>query len=111
MSHMASHWINKRTHVNEKARRLGLPERVSGGDLQAVVALYGSECFYCLVALDYENPQEDLMGTATFDHLVPFAAGGRNTKRNIVPCCFACNQKKGSRRLVYRSSRVQMVYA
>lgn len=31
------------------------------------------------------------------DHLIPIARGGASNKRNCVPCCKACNSKKGSK--------------
>jgi len=33
----------------------------------------------------------------TMDHLIPIARGGASNKRNCVPCCKACNSKKGSK--------------
>lgn len=34
----------------------------------------------------------------TMDHVIPRAQGGETTWRNIVLCCFDCNQKKRDRR-------------
>lgn len=31
------------------------------------------------------------------DHIVPVAAGGTNTPRNLAPSCRACNRRKGAR--------------
>lgn len=33
----------------------------------------------------------------TMDHVVPVARGGRSTRANVVPCCDACNKRKGVR--------------
>lgn len=61
-------------------------------------------CFYCLRQL--------CAATAVFDHAVPLAAGGGNSCRNIVACCFECNSVKRDRpaeeflRELYRSSRL-----
>ena len=38
-------------------------------------------------------------GTSTLDHVVPRSKGGGLTWDNIVLCCMACNQKKGSKTL------------
>jgi predicted DNA-binding transcriptional regulator len=61
-------------------------------------------CFYCL--------RELRANAAVFDHVVAAAAGGDNSFRNIVACCFDCNARKGSRtateflREMYRTSRL-----
>lgn len=61
-------------------------------------------CFYCLRRLP--------AGAAMFDHAVPVAAGGDNSYRNIVACCFECNSLKRDRpaeeflRELYRASRL-----
>jgi predicted DNA-binding transcriptional regulator len=61
-------------------------------------------CFYCLRRLP--------AGAAVFDHAVPLAAGGDNSYRNIVACCFECNSAKSDRpaeeflRELYRASRL-----
>ena len=44
-------------------------------------------CYYCRDKF----PPEDL----TMDHKIPLARGGHSTKGNVVPCCKACNNKKG----------------
>jgi 5-methylcytosine-specific restriction endonuclease McrA len=46
-------------------------------------------CYYCGVPLD--------KGTATMDHVVPVAQGGRSVKGNVVPACKPCNTAKGGR--------------
>lgn len=61
-------------------------------------------CFYCLRRLP--------AGAAVFDHAVPVAAGGDNSYRNIVACCFECNSIKRDRpaeeflRELYRAARL-----
>jgi 5-methylcytosine-specific restriction protein A len=36
-------------------------------------------------------------GELTMDHVIPIARGGMSSKKNCVPCCKACNTKKGSK--------------
>jgi hypothetical protein len=61
-------------------------------------------CFYCLRALSPES--------ACFDHARPVAAGGDNSYRNVVACCFDCNSLKRDRaapdflRQLYRAERL-----
>lgn len=43
-------------------------------------------CYYCH---RHFEPAE-----LTMDHIVPLARGGRSTKRNIVPSCKECNNRK-----------------
>ena len=70
----------------------------------AILRREGDACFYCL------RPMR--LGAAVFDHTVPLAAGGDNSYRNIVACCFECNSRKGGRpaeeflRELYRRSRL-----
>jgi len=47
--------------------------------------VYGHTCAYCLTA-----PADHL------DHLVPRAAGGTNSRFNLVPACTPCGQSKGA---------------
>ena len=46
-------------------------------------------CYYCQIPLD--------KNTATMDHVVPLAQGGRSTKGNIVAACRPCNMTKRDR--------------
>lgn len=47
---------------------------------------FGGTCGYCLTA-----PADHL------DHLVPRAAGGTNSRFNLVPACTPCGQSKANR--------------
>lgn len=44
------------------------------------------QCYYCGRAF----PPKAL----TMDHIVPLSRGGKSTKRNVVPACKECNNKK-----------------
>ena len=46
-------------------------------------------CQYCATPV----PRHE----ATYDHVLPRAAGGKTEWSNIVICCYDCNQKKASR--------------
>lgn len=35
--------------------------------------------------------------TLTLDHVIPKSRGGRTSWENLATCCFACNNRKGSR--------------
>jgi len=43
-------------------------------------------CYYC----GQHFPKEHL----TMDHRIPISRGGRSTKKNVVVCCKACNNRK-----------------
>lgn len=45
------------------------------------------QCWYCLHPISFEN--------WTVDHVVPLSEGGAFGFRNIVGCCFECNNQKG----------------
>ena len=44
-------------------------------------------CYHC----ENRFPVTEL----TMDHLIPIARGGKSDKKNCVPCCKKCNNKKG----------------
>jgi len=46
-------------------------------------------CHYC----GGKFPSQEL----TMDHLFPVIRGGKSTKKNCVPCCKPCNNRKGHR--------------
>lgn len=46
-------------------------------------------CHYC--------EQKFKPAELTMDHVIPVARGGKSSKKNCVPCCKACNTKKGAK--------------
>ena len=71
--------------ANQKAKRLGLPDRLTSAEVYMRFAYYGFRCIYC---------GADRPG---LDHRIPFCRGGRNIAANVIPCCLSCNSKKGKR--------------
>ncbi len=71
---------------------------------QAIHAREGSVCFYCLRQIPSR--------AHCLDHMVPQAAGGSNSYRNLVSCCLDCNPQKSNRpaedflRELYREGRL-----
>ena len=57
-----------------------------------VIARAGARCEYCGLAQDVQE--------ATFhvDHVVPVAAGGPTTERNLALACVSCSLRKAARR-------------
>jgi 5-methylcytosine-specific restriction endonuclease McrA len=51
-------------------------------------SLYGACCGYCGVC------EEAVGSELTLDHYQPVARLGRDTRENLVYCCFACNAFK-----------------
>lgn len=66
---------------NETAARYGLPGRVTGDDLRALI----DDCAYC-------GGRQ-----VGWDHIVPMSRGGDNIPANLAPCCKTCNESKGTR--------------
>lgn len=92
------------------ARRLNLRAKkgtgtLSGEDIAAVLAIWGEQCFYCLKDLTY-----GFTGNGSFDHLVPYASGGLNVKKNLVPCCKTCNNEKGEKWVYLSLARTRLVF-
>lgn len=52
---------------------------------------FDKPCVYCGRAIVPDDP----MRQPTRDHIHPKALGGSNSYRNLVWCCFACNNLKG----------------
>ena len=71
--------------INKKVERVGAAGRLRPEDL-ALIIMTKRECYYCHIGLE--------PGHGTFDHVVPFDAGGANKPFNIVRCCTACNREK-----------------
>lgn len=44
------------------------------------------KCYYC--------GRNEPPGELTMDHIVPVIRGGRSAKKNVVPACKECNNKK-----------------
>ncbi len=71
---------------------------------QAIHAREGGVCFYCLRQIPSR--------AHCLDHVVPQAAGGSNSYRNLVSCCLDCNSQKSNRpaedflRQLYRERRL-----
>ena len=49
----------------------------------------GFRCQYC--------GEKKAMRDLNYDHVVPRVRGGKTVWENIVTCCYACNDRKGSR--------------
>lgn len=58
---------------------------------KAVLARDSYTCAYC-------GEQKGLKDM-TMDHIVPRSKGGQHTWKNVIACCFNCNQRKGDRSL------------
>lgn len=71
--------------INTKAARLGAYGRLTAIDL-AVIVRDHPRCAYCQIGLEPDQ--------GTFDHVVPFDRGGRNTAENVVRSCLTCNRTK-----------------
>ena len=66
-----------------------VPKREVTFNRRNVYHHYGYRCAYC----GHEFPSHEL----NLDHVVPRSRGGQTDWTNVVPSCFACNKKKGSR--------------
>jgi len=73
------------TH-NKKARTVGSPGVLSYIDLYRVFEASEGACAYCGIGISPEH--------CSFDHVVPFSAGGHNVRDNLVACCLTCQRGK-----------------
>jgi len=72
--------------ANRKAERLRSSGRITEYDLYAVYEASGGRCGYCGIDV---GPLDN-----SFDHVVPFDAGGPNVPENIRVCCLTCQREK-----------------
>lgn len=80
--------------LNARAKQLHVEGRVSKNDLELILAHYGEICIHCGKELDFYKETDSSANDATFDHLLPLDAGGRNDSDNIGPSCRGCNSKR-----------------
>lgn len=67
---------------------------VTRDDLMHVAAVSRHRCFYCNQLVRFRYAPADPRG---FDHIIPRAAGGLHTKRNLRACCADCNARKSDK--------------
>jgi hypothetical protein len=75
--------------MNAKAGRLRRSGRITPEDLAHAYIDSEAVCHYCMIGITPED--------CSFDHVIPFVAGGENTPGNIVACCLTCQRQKASR--------------
>lgn len=57
----------------------------------------GGLCHWCKCKMTIEKAAKMPPNYGTFEHLHPYALGGRMTADNIVLACHACNEYRGAR--------------
>ena len=64
---------------------------------QEVLDIYGSNCYICSKAIDFDAPRVGKESDQSFwpDHVIPISRGGEDTIRNVRPCHRKCNDHKG----------------
>lgn len=68
-----------------RAAKLGSAEHFTKADVQAVYGRQKGRCIYC---------PANLRNGYHIDHIMPFALGGDNSRRNIALTCVPCNRGK-----------------
>jgi len=79
-----------RARVIERAARIA-EGSVSAAELRAIYERAGGKCAYCGEVVACRISGKRLRG---FDHIVPFAKGGKHVADNLAVCCRQCNSKK-----------------
>lgn len=74
-------WWDRVKHANDRAKRYGVPGRITIAEMQAVLA--SGKCHWC-----------GKEGPVFPDHVVPLSRGGINRPENLVPACRSCNARK-----------------
>lgn len=91
--------IRRVDKINGRARKRGLPGRISVKDYVSILEEYGQRCLKC----GSEN-------NIVLDHIVPLGEGGSNTVDNLQPLCYQCNHEKGVEIVDYRNWRTPGLY-
>lgn len=96
-------WLTKNPHkrreheATRRAKKLGVDERYTAADVNALLKLQRSRCVYC---------RQSMKSKFHVDHIMPLSKGGTNGRRNIQLLCQTCNQTKHARHPVdYAQSR------
>jgi len=80
--------IRKASALRHHARKKGAAvSDFTCAQWEALKITYGHRCAYC-----GEQPER-----LTQDHVIPLTRGGNHTLSNIVPACWVCNRRKGTR--------------
>lgn len=80
--------------ANYKAKKLGIPGKITVQQWRELKAFYNNICLRC-------GEQEPTI-TLTIDHIIPFALRGINDISNVQPLCEFCNTSKGIKIVDYR---------
>lgn len=86
--------------MNTKAARLRRHGRLSAEDLAWLFMQSQGLCPYCGIEI---TPLD-----CSFDHMLPFDAGGENTLANVVACCLTCQRQK-ARRLAHEFAEARVM--
>jgi len=66
--------------LNARAEKAGVPGKIRGRDLAALMYRYDGRCAY-----------DGTPGADSFDHVIPLSRGGSNTVDNLLPAHTQCN--------------------
>lgn len=72
--------------INQKAASLGQGDRITAGALARVFLASNGVCAYCDTEINWKG--------VSFDHVIAFAKGGRNTEENLAASCITCQRTK-----------------
>lgn len=81
--------VNAVRNNNARAKRSGIPGRLTYADMLEAIARFGASCAYCGATRCHLD----------FDHLDSMRFGGHNIPSNIVPACRICNAGKWAKPL------------
>lgn len=88
-------WEKRNPHkrIEKDGRRRARELACTAEDCTARIAILRRErfCHWCCIFMP--------IGTATIDHVIPLAKGGRHCRDNLVAACHTCNSSKGQKTL------------
>jgi len=77
--------------ANKSAKDYGIKSTLPPLEWKEIVEKHNFLCYMCGIKLSIIPKLEN---TVTLDHILPLSRGGDNSKENVLPACWRCNNSK-----------------
>jgi 5-methylcytosine-specific restriction endonuclease McrA len=80
-----------------KKRKSRTARRYLKNWLPSLIRQQSGCCYYCRVPITTDSFPRGKQRSATIDHYIALANGGKNDRSNLVAACYDCNRDKADR--------------